>query len=45
MCLNARIVGNRAIQRSHAEFKDQNASSAIVLTSPKTTMNSGGVAR
>jgi len=43
--LNARIVGNGTTQLSHVEFKNQNASNAMVPTSPKTIANLGGVAR
>ena len=45
MFLNARIVGNGATQLSHVEFKNQNASNAMVPTSLKTIANLGGVAR
>jgi len=45
MFLNVRIVGNGAMQLSHAKFKDQNTSNAMVLTSQKTTMNLDGAAR
>ena len=43
--LNTKIVGNGATQLSHVEFKKQNASNAMVPTSLKTIVNSGGVAR
>ena len=45
MFLNVRIVGNGAMWLSHVEFKEQNASNAMVPTSLKTIVNSGSVVR
>ena len=45
MSLNAWIAGNGITQLSCAEYKDLGTLNAIVLTSPKTTMNLGGVAK
>ena len=42
---NVKIAGNRDMWHSHAEFKDPNASSAIVLTNQKTIMILADIAR
>jgi len=42
---NVEIVGDGVTQRSHAESKDQNASSVTVYTNWKTIASSVGAAR
>ena len=42
---NVKIAGNGDIQHSHAEYKDQSASSAMVFTKPSTINNFFSVAR
>ena len=43
--LNARIVGSGATQPFYAGFRALNVSNTTALTNPKTSTNSGGVAR